>query len=632
MNVISLLLFLLGVVAAGVLAVGMTTYPCGVPLLILAAAMCLGAWKKSSQTGKAGPTVWFIAMVAGYFAWRMWQSPISDFARNDAFLLAGAVIGFWWAAFNGHAASFPRLLLGLWFLHLANVGVAIWQEFGGADVYTLVGERMAKIYPSGLYYHYNHFSNFVLGIGLLSLGYGLSGQMKWPMRVASLLMYALAVYGIYLAHSRGAWLGLGVGTALAFVGWLLNLHRTKTSWAGIVLVSSAVLAPLLVIGAWRMGTSAVAFRGFGDSGRMGYSGIAVDLIPDHPWIGGGSRSYYFNSIEKWNPQEMDPGGNDIQYVHNEYLQAAVDYGLVGAALLLVLMGLVFFRGVAMLLMGDAKSPGDRGVAVGSMASLAAMGTQAFFSFVFHVLPDVILMGFCIGCLVRQPWVLSEYSLRELKKREVIRLHWGYGLTGALLGLSVMALAMRDAAAWMTMYPRMDHNEKNLLIRAERLQRALEIRPDFYFYGKCASLLSEARVTEDLTAEQKTALTKQAVGLLEKAVERAPQSYADWIHLAMLYDLLGEYEKAEAIYVRHKDILAAREVHYGANYLYARNISFRAQAAWRQRNPAQALTLFLQAKKELDASSKLWFRSSDPSLRQVIEKSIKFLEGAGIKPE
>lgn len=630
MNLFSLIVFLLGLWFAGLVAVGLYPYPCGIPLLLLAAAVCLGLWRTSNRSAKVGPTVWWIMGTAGYMAWRMWDSPIVDFARNDALLMSGALLGFWYAAFSGNSSHFPRMLMGLWVLFLANMGVAVWEDLAGENVYQLLGKKSVHGFASGLYYHYNHFANLVLGIGLLSFGYGMAGRMKWPMRLACLLMYGLAVYGIYLSHSRGAWLGLGCGTALVFVGWLVNLHRTKARWGGLVLVICATLTPLLVVGALKMGNSAVANRTTHDGGRLEFASIAVDLILEKPFFGGGSRSYFFDSFKKLQPNELASTWPDIQYVHNEYLQAAVDYGLVGAGLLLVVMIAVYFRGIAMMLMGDAKSPGDRGVALGCMAALCAMGVQAFFSFVYHVLPDVILMGLCIGWLVRQPWVLSEMKIRDSKKPEVQRFHWAHGLIGLLMGLSVMAFAARDAAAWLTLYPRMDHHEKDMLVRAERMKRALEIRPDFYYYGQCALLISNARLNDQLPVEKKRQMIEESMNMLQRAIERAPDSYADLVHLAMLYDLVGEYQKAQEIYLRIMPILQVRETHYGTQFLYARNTVYRAQEAWRQRKPEQALALFLQAKEQLQ-STKPRFRAADPSLIQLIDRSIKFLEGAGVKP-
>lgn len=623
-----MILFWLGMAVAGLFAVGMDPYSCGLPLLLLACAIMLASWKRSPHAAQVGPTVWWILLTVGYFAWRMSQSPIADFGRSDGLLLAGAVLGFWWAAFCGNATSFPRWIAALWLLFLANIGVAVWQEYGGPDVYALLGERVTDSFPSGLYLHYNHFSNFMLGVGLLSLGYGLAGRMNPWWRWGGILVYGLAVYGIYLSHSRGAWVGLGFGTALVLVGWLIHLHTSKARWAGAVIVITVSFTPLLVMGALNMGLRAVSNRPSHDPARLEYASIAMDLIQEKPVWGGGSRSYFYNSVKKVNPQELWMT-NDIEYVHNEYLQTAVDYGLVGALLLLGVMILVFFRGIVFLLMGDAKSAGDRGIALGCMGALAGMGVQAFFSFVYHVLPDVILLGACMGWLVRQPWVMSEPKWRDLTKPDRMHFDGIFGVIGCGIGLSILLFAARDAAAWMVMNPRLDFAQDDRTIQAERLQRALEIRPDFRYYGQAARLWSRVRTDDETPNEKRLILARQSVDLLLSAVERAPDSHIDWVHLAMLYDVLGEYEKAEPIYQRWMPILRVVEINYGVHYLYARHLSLRAQAMWRQRKPSEALSLFLQAREKLLAVPAV-YRYGDPSLRQLIEKSIRFLEGAGIR--
>lgn len=624
-----MILFLLGMFAAGVFAVGMDPDPCGAPLLLMSLAVLFGAWRASERVAKFGPTVGWIVLTVGYFFWRMGQSSIADFARSDALLLAGAILGFWWSAFCGNRTFFPRWMVGMWALLLANVAVAAWQQYGGPDVYEILGERETKLYPSGLYLHYNHFANFLLGVGLLSLGYGMAGRMKIVLRAACIVMYGLSVYGILLAHSRGAWLGLGCGTALILLGWLANLWRSRTSWAGVALIGATVLAPALVTGAWHFGSRAVADRNNGDSGRLEFASIAVDLIQEKPLWGGGSRSYFFDSMKKWNAQELWVGGGDIQYVHNEYLQAAVDYGLVGLVLLLGVMALVFFRGIVLLVLGDAKSVADRGVVLGSMAALCGMGVQAFFSFVYHVLPDVIMMGCCVGWLVRQPWWSTELKWRwdeSSKKREW---RWSQGLLASSLALAAMGLAARDTVVWWTLYPRFDFQQVDPVVRAERLQRALAWLPDFRWMSMRAKLLGAIRNQSQTKPEKRIELAEEAIELLKQSLRRAPDNYEDLIHLALLYDVLERFEEAEPIYEKVLPVLGPREMQYGSQYLYARHLMFRAQAMWRKRQPQQALVLFMRARDQLQKVTGR-FQNTDPKLRETIEKSIRFLEGAKVK--
>jgi O-antigen ligase len=627
MHLVSLVFFLLGCVAAGLFAVGMDPYACGIPLILLSVAVIVGSWNRQSRPRAGWVHAWIVVTVI-YFVVRMVQSDVVDFARSDALLLIGVVLAFWWTTTAGAGMMFSRWLSGLWAIVVVNVAVAMMQEYRDIEFFPVMISRATNHFPSGLYHHYNHFSNFLLGVGLLSLGYGMAASIKRVMRVACFVMYGICVYGIFLAHSRGAWLGLGCGTALVLVGWLANLWRVKTSWAGVALVIATFLAPMLVVGAWQLGTSAVANRNTGDSGRLEFASIAVDLIQERPLWGGGSRSYFFDSFSKWNPKELWVGGGDIEYVHNEYLQAAVDYGLVGLALLLGVVGIVIFRGVAFLAVGENQNRSHAGITLGAMAALCAMGVQAFFSFVFHVLPDVILMGACIGWLVRQPWALSAGSMEENKQ---VTFSWKQGAMGTALGLIAVLLSFRDAMAWWQLHPRMDYACSDDVVMAERYRKALAIRPDFRRYSEYARTLYLYTKKAKIAEQEKVFLVNQAIESLEWAIQRAPESYEDNVNLALMYDFMGRFEKSEPIYQKVLPILDPREMYYGARYFHARHLASRAKILWYQRQPEKALVLFLRAKEEL-ARAKYTFQEADPEVKNLIQKSIDFLQGANIKPE
>ncbi len=390
---------------------------------------------------------------------------------------------------------------------------------------------------------------------------------------------------------------------------------------------STFLAPLLVVGAWQIGTRAVANRNTGDSGRLEFASIALDLIQEKPLAGGGSRSYFFDSFAKWNPKELWIGGGDIEYVHNEYLQAAVDYGLVGLALLLGVVGIVMFRGVALLAVGENHETTSAGIALGSMAALWGMGVQAFFSFVFHVLPDVMLLGCCIAWLVGQPW-----ALRVDRKCDVPE--FGFctkqGLMGFALAAATVALCWRDAVAWMMLYPKLDYATTDELSLMSRYESAVAVRPDFRLYSEQGKNFFVCNQKDQFTAEQKKEFMQHAIASLEMAIKRAPDSYEDQVNLALMYDYTGQFEKSAPLYRRVLPILDPREMHYGARYFHARHLASRANILWYQREPEKALLLFIQARDELKRATST-FRYADPEVTRLIQKSIDFLEGANIKP-
>jgi O-antigen ligase len=590
MNALSTALFLLGLAAAFLFAIGMDPYSCGIPLCLIGAAVICSCYRADFSWAKSWMT-FIVFLTVGYFAYRMSQSSVQDFGRSDGLLLAGAIGAYWWTM-SQKIPSLKWVVFLLWVVLIANIAVAAVQAYVDVNFYPIYGERAALSYPSGLYLHYNHFSNFMLGIGLLSMGIAFDGDRGRWMRAISWVMYFIALYGVVLSNSRGAVFGLGAGTVVACLGWLMSLWRRKVAWAGMALVISIALAPILVAAAWQLGESAIARRGMGDGGRLELAGMALDMIVEKPLWGGGSRSFFFDSLTKWDIQELYLGSHEVQYVHNEYLQAAVDYGLVGAALLLVIFCATFFRGVAFLTMSQKNDGGDNGFVIGSIAALVGMGVQAFFSFVYHVLPDLMLM---------------------------------------LLGFGMIGFAYRDGAAWFILRPQPEQVNQLIEEKISSLKQALQVRPDFRVMSDLTKLMCEMTADEQMSFEQRKKIVEEAIIIQNELVRLVPQSYQARLNLALMYDSAARYDESAPIYKPILDDNLIIEVVYGFRYHYARHLFGRAHLIWRKRDPERALAYFHQARTIAAEVKHAEHRADAAALALEVEKCIKFLEGANIKP-
>jgi O-antigen ligase len=630
MNVFSTLLFLLGLVSAGLFAIGMDPYSCGIPLVLMGLALVFGSWNRR-QHGRPGWVFALVVLTSLYFGVQMFRAPVQDFGRSDGLLLAGAVLAFWWV-WSSRTCMMRPLLGTLWLMVVANIVVACVQKYSDVDFYPIYGQRATNTYPSGLYLHYNHFANFMVGVGLLSFGVAMAGKVGRWMKISAWLIFIICFFGVYLATSRGAWLGMGGGSAVVLVGWLAYLWREKRPYAGVSLVAATVLAPAVIMLAWQFGSKVVEERSGGDSGRLEMASMALEMIEEKPLWGGGSRSFFFDSIRKWNAKELYIGSGDVQYVHNEYLQAAVDYGLIGLGLLLLVFSVVMFRGVALLTMGSNDTDADEGMTLGAMASLFGMGVQAFFSFVYHVLPDVLLMSMMVGILVSQPWALSSMS-KNADKEDQGAVNWlGYGLVGSLLGLCVALFAFRDGAAWYVTRPGFDFTKPSLEVSAMRYEQAVAIRPDFRVMSDLSQMWVKMNRAEGESTEVRKIRLERAIENHVALLKRAPDCFHDRLNLALMYDSAGRFIEAESLYDEIVPLLDARELFYGTRYHYARHLFSRAHVVWRQREPEKALVLFHRAKEQLGKSGGRYRDGNFNELNASIDKSVGFLEGANIRPE
>ena len=107
---------------------------------------------------------------------------------------------------------------------------------------------------------------------------------------------------------------------------------------------------------------------------------ALDVVADRPITGAGPGQ----AVLRW----AGPDGQVLQarYAHDEYLQMAAETGLVGLALVLVLLATVgrsVWRGRA--------GPAPPEVWAGAVAGLVALGIHSAFDFLWHV-PVIPLVG------------------------------------------------------------------------------------------------------------------------------------------------------------------------------------------------------------------------------------------------
>jgi hypothetical protein len=172
--------------------------------------------------------------------------------------------------------------------------------------------------------------------------------------------------------------GLCAGLALAAV--VARLGR----WPAVTLVLGGALLGCLA--------AAILAGGVGDAARLvaetritlaspdrsGAVGAALRVAAEHPLTGAGPGQADLRS------RGADGGTRVFGYAHNEYAQVAAELGLVGLALLAVLLaalGRMLWR---------ARATGPPGVGwAGAVAATAAFAVHSGFDFVWH-LPAVVL--------------------------------------------------------------------------------------------------------------------------------------------------------------------------------------------------------------------------------------------------
>jgi len=592
----------------------------------------------ASRTEKRSWYFGLLVSCAGIFAaWAASRSGVIDYGRSDGLLLGCGLASCGWAGWLVRRSAHRSVAVGVALLALANVAVALiqWKDPSFTPIYA---GRETTSYPSGFYAHYNHFASFLLGCGFLSAGCAvIPGGRRWS-RVGWALATAACVGGIILSSSRGAFLAVGVGAVVLLGCWLLDLNRRRVKWFGVALISALAVLPAVGFAAWQFTRVALADRGVeansarmvDDSGRLDFAAIALQLAGEHPPTGGGSRSFSYEVFGKWDPMEMWVGSGDIDMVHNELLQAAADYGWIGLGFLLLLIFSVVVRGSVSLAVETSTSaePADFGMTAGALAGIAAMLTQSMFSFVFHMAPDVVLLGLLLGIVISQPWPFAAgVSSRHAWSRPA---PW----IGATLAVILALVGWRDAAAWWWVArPGADGSASDPAIRYQALEKALGVRTDFRLEQLSAEAAAELAKTD---VDPVHGVWPMRVMDHQRAlIARHPWNYAARLNLARQLDELGQFCEAEEDFRLLLPLLDTREMYYQTRFAYGSHAFRRAYALWQARRPTEALAWAMEARNQILASRKnSYFGDSSPQgiELQKVNDFVKWLEQAHVPPE
>lgn len=119
------------------------------------------------------------------------------------------------------------------------------------------------------------------------------------------------------------------------------------------------------------------------TGRAHFWSVTLDIIKAHPYVGTGLGAYgvIYTRYDTRN------GLYRLEQAHNDYLQVLSDAGIIGAALALSFVVLLFWKAIV-----RARSRDDfrRGVALAAMSGCFAVLVHSFFDFTLHTTSNALL--------------------------------------------------------------------------------------------------------------------------------------------------------------------------------------------------------------------------------------------------
>ncbi len=423
----------------------------GLPALVL--------WLIEGTPGLAHLPAWYRWAVPAFLAWICIRvpghtDPVSGVMQAGewalAFAAAAACLGLGGAARKRALVALAAGTALVSLVGFAQLGFG-WQFLVPYKVdprsVTFTEERVFSTFGNPIFFA----GYLVLVIPLTAAGFALavSGGAARPLRRAlfwggALLLEAAA---LFLASSRSAFIGAAAGMGVMF---LAIRELRKWAWAA----AGTAVAAFLV--AWVMEPALVRhMMVLGDPGRILMWRTAGRMIADAPLLGAGSGQfaavYPCTQLRVAAPDDAGYGVNAF-HAHNEYLEAAAEWGIPGALLFLA------------VLLGPLLFPPAGVMGWGARAGIVGIAVQALFNFPFRVSPTS-----CFTWLLPAVFLLPE---DEKPRGDARPVHLGW-LAAALAAAVLLRPMVRSSyIQWALAYQdaHLYARSAELFGAAERLMR------------------------------------------------------------------------------------------------------------------------------------------------------------------
>ncbi len=455
-------------------------------LLLAVAGMVAGA-----RPARPTPLCLFGGAAGLYFLIRCVSGDmLSETARELPLLFAAFTFygaGYLMAQRRGGAALTVALAVGVlvnvaYLFLLRNPDIPI--EVTGRPAMSLAGEARSRC---TLFAYKNFSAIFLMVAGGVLVCRPFFAGWKGMGGFAAAMVGMVGVSCACLCGSRAVLALPALMVLSAWVLWLIiRLYCGKGIGYGAVVSGLMLLVGFgVLVGELFIGDSLLRQIVSVDThGRTGIWNYVYSLLPQVPWYGHGAGA------TQWQLVPLIDEWASPNYAHNDYLQAWVDYGVVGFILMLAVLLLHLASGFWSLASEEVGRK-RRALVAACMLILISLAGCAVFDFIWHNIAFVGLTAFACGVLA-SPVPRRQESLFR-------RRHWAAGHRPALLpvrfmgrGMAALAcvgglslavacgcFAWRLLPAWQAQweYNALCHADAPIAQRLELLERVLPVYPD-----------------------------------------------------------------------------------------------------------------------------------------------------------
>jgi tetratricopeptide (TPR) repeat protein len=285
-------------------------------------------------------------------------------------------------------------------------------------------------------------------------------------------------------------------------------------------------------------------------------------------------------------------------VHNEILQAATDYGIIGAGLLLLWVGSVVVGGIVRAAFGErsAELSNEDSWRAGGLAGLLGILIQSHFSFVFHLVPGALLLGICLG-RAAHPGGLGKTPVARAVAASALATLVGLAAVALLVPMGWLG-ARVTAVRWADGFGRPLDVAPEIRLRA--LNGAIELWPLQEFFVE-RGLVSQAMAAEPSGDGYRVELLERAMADYAVAAKLNPFDPRPVVNRANLLGMQGRDAEAEQAFELAVKLQGGMEAAYRGGYSKAAYFLGKGRRLLVERQVGAALQALLEARDALEKS-------------------------------
>jgi O-antigen ligase len=378
-------------------------------LVALLAVLWAGKTLFSREATLSRPALhWAVLGFLAYAVTRYFTSPFEYEARLELFQIGLCGLVYFVAANQFHRRRDRTFfVVTLMILALFESSYGMWQAFTQSDAVFFWERPGYTGRGSGTYICPNHLAGFLeMVLGLVVARAAIlrreskSIERTVLLKVLTIYVAAMAIMGILVTLSRSGWMATLIGLfALVFLGdWRLRFSLPRlalvlaiVAFMGFVLWNVEPIRNYLIkTFPVDSKTQTVSLTDPTLGGRRLMWAGTVKMIQDYPLFGVGVGAW------QWIYQRYKDFRilSEPDYPHNDYLNLAADYGLIGFAIMLALFA-CFFRH-AWRVAKRTPSSEQRAFAVGAMISVISLLVHSWFDFNLHIPANSLLLAAIMG--------------------------------------------------------------------------------------------------------------------------------------------------------------------------------------------------------------------------------------------